>query len=253
MEKVDTRIVRLHDQVVRAIALRILVINRDSEDPILPTEMELSLELNVSRNVVREAAKVLASKGLIEIRPKTGMRIRNHSDWNLFDTDMLNWQFEVGPDEKFFRDLYDLRSVVEPAAAERAALRATSEEIVELEKWYLQMELAVDNLDEHTAADTQFHATIIAACHNEFLKQINKTYWVALQSSFRLTGTVPRGPSITLQFHKAILDAIQNRDESAARKSMENLLAQVARDINLVMHYDTIKPLHQEKGDKRAE
>ena len=129
MEKVDTRIVRLHDQVVRAIALRILVINRDSEDPILPTEMELSLELNVSRNVVREAAKVLASKGLIEIRPKTGMRIRNHSDWNLFDTDMLNWQFEVGPDEKFFRDLYDLRSVVEPAAAERA-----EREIVRLER-----------------------------------------------------------------------------------------------------------------------
>src|SRR5579859_3319927 len=162
MDKTDVRIVRLHEQVVRALALRIMLLNRDSEDTTLPTEMELSVELNVSRNIIREAAKVLASKGLIEIRPKTGMRIRHRSDWNLFDPDMLNWQFEVGPDEKFFRDLYDLRSVVEPAAAERAALRATDDEIAELEKCYQHMELAVDDLDAHTAADTQFHATIIA-------------------------------------------------------------------------------------------
>src|SRR3954453_21356557 len=90
MERPDTKIVRLHQQVVRVIALRILRSGAQG-DPGLPTEIELSQELNVSRNVVREAAKVLASKGLIEIRPKTGMRIRPRRDWNVFDSDMLGW------------------------------------------------------------------------------------------------------------------------------------------------------------------
>jgi GntR family galactonate operon transcriptional repressor len=246
MEKSDTRIVRLHQQVVRAIALRILMIYRSTDQPVLPTEMELSQELSVSRNVVREAAKVLASKGLIEIRPKTGMRIRKRSDWNLFDPDMLAWQFELGPDEKFFRDLYDLRSVVEPAAAERAALRATDVEVAEIERWYLRMAESVDDHDAHTAADAQFHATIIAACHNEFLQQINKTYSLALQWSFRLTAQIPHGRINTLQFHQAILDAIRSRDHNAARSAMENLLAQVARDIQRVTQYASIKPLAEE-------
>jgi GntR family galactonate operon transcriptional repressor len=246
MEKTGTKIVRLHQQVVRAIALRILQINRATDDPVLPTEMELSQELNVSRNVVREAAKVLASKGLIEIRPKTGMRIRSRSDWNLFDPDMLTWQFEVGPDEKFFHDLYDLRSVVEPAAAERAALRASPAEIAEIDRWYRRMESSVDDPEAHSAADALFHATIIAACHNEFLQQINKTYWLALQSSFRLTAQIPDGPTNTLQYHKAILEAIRGRDHKGARLAMNNLLDQVARDIKVVTHYDTIKPLSEE-------
>src|SRR5258706_7349754 len=216
MERTSTKILRLHEQVVRAIAMRIMR-PRGAGGDMLPTEMELSQEFNVSRNVVREAVKVLASKGLIEVRPKTGMRIRPRSEWNLFDPDILVWQFEVGPDEKFFHDLYDLRSVIEPAVTERAALRATPQEIAELDKYYHQMERAVDDPDAHILADAQFHATIIAACHNSLLKQINSTFWVALQSSFRVTTQVPGGLTATLPAHKAILEAIRNHDPLAAR------------------------------------
>jgi GntR family galactonate operon transcriptional repressor len=247
MDRPDTKIIRLHQQVVRAIALRILHTTGEQIEQALPTEIELSQELNVSRNVVREAAKVLASKGLIEIRPKTGMRIRSRRDWNVFDADMLAWLFEVGPDEKFFQDLYDLRYVVEPAAAERAALRATGEEIAAIDNHYRMMAASIHDLEAHTLADTQFHATIIAACHNEFLEQINSTYWIALQSSFRLTGQVPDGRSNTLQYHKAILDAIQSRNPNGARLAMENLLAQVARDLQQVTRYQNIRPFSEEK------
>lgn len=246
MDRTNTKIVRLHQQVVRAIALRILHSSRESDVPVLPTEMDLSQELNVSRNVVREAAKVLASKGLIEIRPKTGMRIRPRRDWNLLDPDLLTWQFDIGPDEKFFHDLFDLRSVVEPAAAERAALRASENDIAELALWYSRMESSVDDPEAHTAADAQFHATIIAACQNEFLQQINKTYSLALHSSFRLTGQIPDGRANTLKFHKPILDAIRSHDPVAARSAMENLLAQVERDIKHITQYNTIKPLSEE-------
>ena len=42
----------------------------------LPNEADLCTQLGVSRTIVREATKVLASKGLLESRPKTGTRVR---------------------------------------------------------------------------------------------------------------------------------------------------------------------------------
>ena len=49
----------------------------------LPTEPELSAELGISRNVLREAIKVLASKGMIEVRPKIGSRRRKFTMCNM--------------------------------------------------------------------------------------------------------------------------------------------------------------------------
>ena len=253
MDKPNTKIVRLHQQVVRAIALRIMQPRDNNIGNTLPTEMELSQELNVSRNVVREAIKVLASKGLLEVRPKTGMRIRPRSDWNLFDPDLLAWTFEIGPDEKFFRDLYDLRSIIEPAAAARAALRATRAEIAELQEWYRQMELAVDDREAHIRADAKFHATIIAACHNELLQQINSTYWIALESTFQFTTQIQGGMAATLPVHKAILEAIQRHDPIGARTAVEQLLVEAVRDINYVMHFDNIRPYSEEERLVNAE
>jgi GntR family galactonate operon transcriptional repressor len=247
MDRPNTKIVRLHQQVVRAIALRIMQPRDNDSGNMLPTEMELSQELNVSRNVVREAVKVLASKGLVEVRPKTGMRIRPRSNWNLFDPDLLAWTFEVGPDEKFFRDLYDLRSIIEPAAAARAALRATDDEITELQEWYRQMEMATENRDAHIQADAKFHATIIAACHNELLQQINSTYWIALESTFRFTTQIPGGLVATLPVHKAILEAIRRHDPIGARTAVELLLVEAVRDINHVMRFDNISPYSAEE------
>src|SRR3954454_24999254 len=53
----------------------------------LPNEADLCVQLGVSRTIVREATKVLASKGLLESRPKTGTRIRSPESWNLLDSD----------------------------------------------------------------------------------------------------------------------------------------------------------------------
>jgi GntR family transcriptional regulator, galactonate operon transcriptional repressor len=236
MDKTDRKIERLHPQVVRAIALDIIRSAANGGEKTLPTEMELSQQLQVSRNVVREAIKVLISKGLIEVRPKTGTRIRPRKDWKLFDPDVLAWQFEVGPNEKYFRDLYDIRAIVEPAAAERAASRATPDEVVELDRYYERMVQTIEDIDSHVIADFQFHSTIINACQNELLRQIYMTYSTALQASFRLTSQIPGGRAACLPFHRAIADAIRCRNNLAARTAMEQLLVAVARDIDHVLH-----------------
>lgn len=70
----------------------------------------------MSRNAYREAIQVLTAKGLIESRPKAGTRVLPRNRWNLLDPEALAWAFTGKPDVQFVRKLYELRSIVEPAA-----------------------------------------------------------------------------------------------------------------------------------------
>jgi GntR family transcriptional regulator, galactonate operon transcriptional repressor len=238
MENTVPKIRRLHDQVVRAVALRVIRTERQGDEMTLPTEMELSQQLSVSRNVLREAIKVLVSKGLLEVRPKTGMRIRARQDWSLFDPDVLSWLLEVGPDEGFFQNLLDIRTIVETAAAERAAQRATPEDIAEIDRCFQIMVDTVDDFETHIIADVKFHTSILTACHNELLKQINGIYSPALQASFQLTAQIPGGRAASLPSHKAVADAIRGHDSAAARAAMEKLLGETAHDLSRMFRYE---------------
>src|SRR5438876_7310314 len=127
----------LHDRVVHAIGRKIL--HGDlPPGALLPAEPELG----ASRTVVREAVKVLAAKGLVESRPKTGTRVRPRNAWNLLDPDVLAWQHDGAVDAALLRTLTEVRRIIEPAAAELAAARADARDIVALERALQQMEAA---------------------------------------------------------------------------------------------------------------
>jgi DNA-binding FadR family transcriptional regulator len=98
----------------------------------LPTEPELSAELGISRNVLREAMKVLASKGLVEVRPKIGTRVRTQEDWNVLDPDVLAWFSIDGSELRNAHDFVEFRRIIEPKASYLAALRATEKEIADI-------------------------------------------------------------------------------------------------------------------------
>ena len=84
-------------------------------------EIEASEALGVSRTAYREAIRILAAKGLIESRPKAGTRVTQRSRWNLLDPDVLGWAFESEPDLDLLESLFELRNIVESAAAALAA------------------------------------------------------------------------------------------------------------------------------------
>ena len=81
----------------------------------------------------------------------------------MVDPDLLGWLCEAGVDDRFVRDLCEVRLIVEPAAAELAAARATEQEIAELLKWYDLIETNADNREARLDADRYFHATIFVA------------------------------------------------------------------------------------------
>ena len=93
----------------------------------LPIEQKLADSLHVGRNALREAVKVLSGKGLISTTPRAGTKVRPRDEWNMLDPDVLKWHAdpEVASDG-FMLDLIELRLIVEPQAAELAAIRATA-------------------------------------------------------------------------------------------------------------------------------
>ena len=88
----------------------------------LSGEVAFAEELNVSPSAYREAVQVLTAKGLVESRTKAGTKVLPRHRWNLLDPEVLAWAFAGEPDRKFVGDLFELRAVVEPAAA--AAVQA---------------------------------------------------------------------------------------------------------------------------------
>ena len=86
----------------------------------------------MSRSAYREAVQVLSAKGLVESRPKTGTRVLPRNRWNLLDPDVLAWAFSGEPDIHFVRSLFELRAIVEPAAARLAAERRDKVDLKEM-------------------------------------------------------------------------------------------------------------------------
>src|SRR4051812_32127803 len=79
----------LQEQLVRRLALRILRREVEPGD-VLPAEDGLAGEFGVSRNVVREAIRALAAKGLVKGRPRTGTQVLPRAQWNLLDDELLD-------------------------------------------------------------------------------------------------------------------------------------------------------------------
>ena len=82
---------------------------------------------------------MLASKGIVESRPKTGTRILPREQWNFLDSDLLNWSVSAAP-ENIAHDFLSLRRSVEPDACAAAAENATDEQKEQLQVAFKAME-----------------------------------------------------------------------------------------------------------------
>ncbi|WP_254557143.1 FadR/GntR family transcriptional regulator, partial [Salmonella enterica] len=85
---------------------------------VFAAEVDHAENLGISRSVLREAFRILTAKGLVSSRPKAGTKVNERRQWSMLDPDVLAWQIQSEPSEQFLRDLFELRMMVEPQAAE---------------------------------------------------------------------------------------------------------------------------------------
>lgn len=195
----------------------------------IPNEATIGEELNVSRTALREAFKLLTAKGLLESRPKLGTRVRPKESWNMFDSDVLNWCFESAPSAEFLRALFEVREVIEPAAAALAARRASDEQIVAIEQAYKAMEEAETEGEEHILSDINFHMAILRATNNEFMVSLGESIKTALTGLFRISSSQTSEYVGSLPGHRAVYQGIHDRDPERARFEMKSLLSKSVR------------------------
>lgn len=227
----------LHGEVVHTIGLQIVNGELQPGDP-LPPEDELTSDLSVSRTVLREAVRVLAAKGLVQARPKTGTRVRERADWNILDPDVLSWRTEAADDHKLYEETTEIRLAIEPLAARLAATRATDEEVAGISEAYAGMAAGLDDQPAYLAADLEFHGRILSSCHNELLEHLGRVLRAVLRATFSLTTTPGRSRRRALPLHKAILDGIAAGDEDAAEQAAKVLIADTAADIRRLARAD---------------
>ena len=220
---------RVHESVVRAIAGWVLG-GRYAPGEALPREDDLVTALGVSRTSVREAVKVLAAKGLLEARPRVGVRVRGREHWRLLDPVVLGWHPDLTRDPELIASLIEARRVIEPAAAELAARRGTEADLAAIEAAYRGMERAIPHdLAGCCEADLAFHRAVVAASRNIVLTSLIGTIEAALRASFLLTTSLMQNQAKTLSVHKAVLECIRTHDTAGARAAVGRLL-DVAED-----------------------
>ena len=221
----------IRDRVASRLAKQILS-GHYPQGALLPTEAELGAEFKVSRTALREAVRTLAAKGLVETRQRAGTRVRVSEDWNRLDIDVLHWMGEIEPDLDFVRGLTEARQIIEPAAAEMAAKRATGRNLAAIEEAYDAMCAAkLTDLDACAKADVAFHVAILRASHNPVLANLGNVIGAALMNAFRLTTSASLNYKKTLAAHGEVLEAIRMRHAAVARSRMEALLGIATEDL----------------------
>lgn len=216
--------------VVEDIGLRILN-GTYAPSCALPTEPELMAELHISRTVVREAIKILAAKGLIVSRPKSGTHVRPPRHWNLLDPVILDLYCRVYDYSEFAQNFQKLRVIIEPEAAAMAAAQRTARQLRALNEAYAAMKAARD-IAGWTVADLAFHEAILEATGNPFMQPLGSLIRAALDTLLFHSAKTSANPFDSLREHEAVLEAIRRRDAAEAREAMNRLLASTGLSIS---------------------
>jgi GntR family transcriptional regulator, galactonate operon transcriptional repressor len=197
---------------------------------VLPVEAKLCDALGVGRNTLREAVKVLSDKGMLKTARRYGTRVLHRRLWNILDVAVLLWLKEdPAYAVELNGDLTDIRAVIEPLAAQRAAERAHPQ----LGEEMLETALRLDGseLEVVFAADLQFHAMLYDGTGSMMLSQFGKLIVSMMEATFHLDGFSVYKPNT--EQHIRIARAVAAGDGPRAARETEKLLAVNLQDISV--------------------
>ena len=223
-----------HIKISRDLGVAI-VTGRHETGSVLPGEIEIAEQFGVSRSVVREALRMLSARGLIESRPKVGTRVKDRSSWNLLDPILLEWMFESTPPKKFVKNLFELRMIVEPAAAELAAQKKTARHLATMGHAVEEMARHTLHTSEGQLADQEFHAAILDATDNELMVNLSASIGAAVRWTTFFKFRNNKSPRDPIEEHRALFEAIADGDSERARKVTMELIINSERDTEAVL------------------
>ena len=200
----------------------------------LPSERELSERLGVSRPSLRDAVAELQEKGLLTTKAGAGIYVANVLG-SAFSDALVNL---FANHREAVADYVSFRKDLEGLAAERAARHASDTDLRVVQTIFDKMEAAHPKRDPSDEArlDADFHLSIIEASHNVVMLHMMRSMYQLLQQGVfynRQTMFKQRTTrEMLLDQHRAINDALQNRDPAGARAAVEAHLSYVAQSLS---------------------
>lgn len=231
-----------HAQVVDKLGLAI--IRGEYEiGSILPGDKILEQQFGVSRTVLREATKTLTAKGLITARARVGTWVQPRENWNMMDSDILDWHFKDGTNEKLLMHLSDACLSILPHAAQLAAKSASSDVVEKLNNLLGQLGSKDLTADEMSEIDSSFHLTLLEASDNPVMQSADSMVKSALTGFYSYTVSSVDSETIdkVIDYHRKVVNAIEDNDEDSARTATENMI-HFGRDCMLYIEANKNEP-----------
>ena len=193
----------------------------------LPSERELGEQFGVSRTVVREAVRMLVSKGMLETRRGKGTQVcRMTSDQISGPLTML---MATQTDRFSLDHIHQVRSILEVATVRLAARQATEDDLVELRRLVDAMGLVDAHGEAFAARDAEFHTVLARTTHNPLMVVLLDALRDVMHDVRRRVRDYEDLGEIVIADHKQIVDCIAARDEEAVVQAMRQHLEHARR------------------------
>ncbi len=208
--------VRLYESVIEQI-MNLIKNNKLKPGDKLPPERELAEKLSISRGSLREAFRVLESRGLIKSKPGGGRYIREIRENGHNSTENIILSLE----KSSILELLEAREMFEVKIAKIAAQKATPEDIELIEEALSKMNEEEElKYGKETESDTEFHLAIAGASHNFVFVNIIKLHLDLLKGTRGKTWQITGRREKQYQEHQAILQAIKEHNSKKAGEAM---------------------------------
>jgi GntR family transcriptional repressor for pyruvate dehydrogenase complex len=181
----------------------------------LPPERELMQQYAVGRSSVREALRMLESRGLIESRGNGTFVVAEPR--NPF-ADGLGMLLADGTTD--LQQLFEVRRLLESEIAGLAAERRADEHLARLQASIDAMDGGLDREETYIAADIDFHLILADATGNRFVVQLMHAIRDQLRAAFGTIFQVPGSPATSVAEHRELAAAVAARDGEVARALM---------------------------------
>ena len=194
---------------------------------VLPPERELVQLYAVGRSSIREALRMLESKGVIRSQGNGAFAVaefRNPLDNSL--------DFLIAVDEVDYGELFEVRRILEGEAAALAATRRRRPQLALLDAAVEEMEAGLSSEEQFIAADLRFHLTVAAATRNRVIVHLMDAIRTRLQRSLSSAYHIAGSPERAVEMHRLITESIAARHPEQARQLMQEHVARVERDIS---------------------
>ena len=222
MQKINYHVERTNLYESIADNLEAMILNDSSQiGQRLPSEQTLATNFGVSRNVIREALKILKERHLICLKTGEGAYIEKPDNRSI--TELLNRIILM--DKIEHSQILEIRMILETNACRLAAVRNKPEAFDVLEEINDSMLKYKDDINKRISLDIQFHITIAKLSQNLLFELFVQSMTNLLAPILR-TALIPEGGNEDgIQFHKQIIETLRSGDGDKAEEIMRKHLS----------------------------